>query len=82
MEGPSQGVIMAMAKSEDIKQVRSDIQTVYSTEDAATALALLRKYHTSYLWVPKAQLLKFSSNNLKAVVTNKDHILYQVLSSE
>lgn len=83
MEGPKNGAVAILkprVTPEDISRIRQDIRTIYSTQDAAEALDLLRKYQVSYLWVPAADPLHFSSPDLRPVVQNQEHALYQVPS--
>ncbi len=78
-EGPITGVIKAMAKLEDLEKIRSDIQTIYTTQNPEEALDILKKYRVSYLWVPKDRPLRFAPAFLKPAKENDEHVLYQVL---
>ena len=78
IEGPA--VQMARFTLEEIKKVRSDIETVYTTTNPSRARELLSHYKISYLWVPKSKKLNFDpSSFLKTAIENQDHILYQVV---
>ncbi|MBI4395392.1 MAG: hypothetical protein HY583_04240 [Candidatus Omnitrophica bacterium] len=81
LEGSKTGPITQMARIslEQAKQIRFDIDTVYSTTKKKIAEELLRQYDVSYLWVPQSNAIKFKSSELLSpVVKNKDHTLYQV----